>query len=256
MLKRILCISVFLASALAALPGRSAPLPDAQRLFDQANGLYARHEYDSAQRIYQKLVTSGFDNPELFYNAGNASFKARHLGYAVYYYEKALQQSPGNAVVAHNLAIAREEATDKIDQIPTLFFVRWWHHMLYLHSPGGWVAGSIITCWILVFFIGWRRVSPTRPRWTRWALIASAVLCGFYLAGAFGSWYRETHRDFAVVIQTNEPVKATPDAGSQEITTIHEGLKVRVTDEINGWRKIRMTDGKEGWIKASSILTL
>lgn len=256
MLKRILCISVFLVSALAALPVRSAPLPDAQRLFDQANGLYARHEYDSAQRIYQKLMASGFDNPELFYNAGNASLKARHLGYAVYYYEKALQQAPDNAVVAHNLAIAREEATDKIDQIPTLFFVRWWHEMLHLYQPNVWVAGSIILCWLLVFFVGWRLIVRTPPRWTRWALIASAVLGGFYLAGAFGSWYHETHRDFAVVIQPDEPVRTTPDGGSPEVTTIHEGLKVRVTDEINGWRKIRMTDGKEGWIEASSILTL
>ena len=251
---RKLLVLILVLAAVAAYA--VAPPPGAQQTFDSANALYQRHEYDSARQLYQRLVGEGFTNPELFYNAGNAAFKARRLGYAVYYYEKALQQSPDNAVVAHNLAIAREEATDKIDQIPTLFFVGWWHRLLQLHHPGGWVAGSIICFWILAGFIGWRRISRAAPSWTRWAVVVIAVATGFYLAGAFGSWYNQTHRDYAVVIRADEPVKTTPDGGSPEITTIHEGLKVRVTDQISGWRKIRLTDGKEGWIEASSILTL
>jgi len=230
--------------------------PAAQQTFNTANQLYQRHEYDSAANLYQQLVASGYNNPELFYNAGNACFKARRLGYAVYFYEKALQNDPNNAVITHNLAMAREEATDKIDQIPTLFFVRWWHQILHLHNANGWMAGSIITFWILVFFIGWRLYSPTAPRWSKWVLVVAAVLCCFYLGGAFGSWYQQTHHDYAVVIQVDEPVKATPDNSSPSVTTIHEGLKVQVTDEVNGWRKIRLTDGKQGWIPATSILTL
>lgn len=236
--------------------GRASSGGGAQERFNEANQLYQRHAYDSAATLYQQLVDEGYDNPELFYNAGNACLKARRLGYAVYFYEKALEQSPDNAVIRHNLAMAHEQATDKIDQIPTLFFIRWWHQLLRLHPPNGWMAGSILACWILVFFVGWRLIRAPAPRWTRWAVVVAALGTAFYFAGAYGSWHQHTHRTYGVVVGTDEPLKTTPDDGSPELMTVHEGLKVRITDEVNGWRKIRLTDGKEGWIPQKAVLIL
>lgn len=253
MAKVLLFICLLLA--MAATP-QGAGAQSAQQTFDQANQLYQRHVYDSAALLYERLTAAGYDNPELFYNAGNACLKARRLGYAVYYYEKALRQSPGNPVIAHNLALARAEATEKVDQIPTLFFVRWWQQLLHLHRPGGWAAGSIVCFWLLVFFAGWRLVRPPAPRWTKWAVVVTACLFACYLAGAWGSWYGQTHHEDGIVIRADEPVKTAPDASSPQVLSLHEGTKVEITDEVNGWQKVRMPDGKEGWVKASAILPL
>lgn len=215
-----------------------------------------QHQYDSAADLYRSLVNAGFVNPELYYNAGNANYKANRLGYAIYYFEKALQQSPNNEIIENNLALARQKTTDKIDQLPALFFIRWWNNMLHLHTPNVWMAGSILLFWVLIFFIGWRVLRKPAPKWTKWLVVISAVLFGIYLSGAIGTWYRSTHHDFAVIIMADEQVKAAPDSGSADLLVIHEGLKVKITDEVGGWRKIRLADGRQGWVKAESMLPL
>lgn len=231
-----------------------------QQVFNKANDLYNRRLYDSALVMYRQLLKKGFSNTELYYNAGNASYKKGKLGYAVYYFEKALQESPGNKVIKHNLSLAKQRATDRIDQVPTLFFIRWWHNLLHLHTPNGWVAGSIVLFWILVFFVGWRLLRRNSlappPRWTKWAILLFAILCGIYLSGAIGSWYQKTHHVFAIIIKTDEPLKTAPDNGSSNVVIIHEGLKVKVLDAVSDWRKIKLTDGKEGWVEANSLLDL
>lgn len=245
---------------LALLSAGSVLAQSAQQNFEQANSLYQKHRYDSALTLYRQLIGQGYNNPELYYNTGNASFKSGKLGYAVYYFEKALQQSPGNDVIKHNLAIAKQQATDRIDQVPTLFFIRWWHQLLHLHSANGWMIGSMLFFWLLVFFIGWRllrRHGPLpAPRWTKWAIIVSAIVFCLYFSGAVGTWYQRTHHVFAVIIKTDEPLKTAPDAGSADVLVVHEGLKVKILDSVSTWRKIKLTDGKEGWVQAGALLEL
>lgn len=261
MKKRQRYILTLLFISLFLLLGKSATYAQSsQQLFDTANNLYEKHQYDSALVLYRQLLDKGFNNAELYYNAGNASLKRSHLGFAVYYYEKALQESPGNAVIKHNLAIARQQVTDKIDQVPTLFFIRWWHELLHWHTANAWMAGSILLFWLLVFFIGWRllrrHAARPAPRWTKWAIVLFSILFCLYLSGAIGTWYRQTHHVFAVVVKAEEPLKAAPDGGSADVLVVHEGLKVKLLDSVNNWRKIKLTDGKEGWVQADSLLDL
>lgn len=227
-----------------------------QAVFDSANMLYERQQYDSAARMYARLIDAGYRNAELYFNAGNAHYKGRHPGYAVYYYEKALQQSPGNEAIAHNLQLAHQQATDKLDQIPTLFFIRWWQQLLHVHSANGWLWGAVLLCWITLALVGWRLLRPPAPRWTRWGIAVFSLLCILYLCCATASWYRSTHHDYAIVVVSDEKMKAAPDADSPDVMLIHEGLKVQVLDEVGEWKKIRLTDGKTGWVKADSMLLL
>lgn len=227
-----------------------------QQVFNDANQLYKHHHYDSAAMLYKKLIDLGYQNPELYYNAGNANYKAGRLGYSVYYFEKALQQSPGNEMIENNLQLARVKATDKVDQIPTLFFIRWWHHFLNFHKANGWVFGSLIFLWILVFSIGWRILKPSPPRWTKWLVLSAAVLFCIYLTGAIGSWYHTTNHEYAIVVEENKPVKSAPDTNGANIMEIHQGIKVKVLDSLEGWKKIELTNGTEGWVSSDNMLSL
>lgn len=250
----IICSGLFILFA----AGERAFAQSSQQVFNAANDLYQKHQYDSSLTLYRKLIAGGFDNAELYYNAGNAGFKSGRLGYAIYYFEKALQRSPGNKVIQHNLSIAKQQATDKIDQAPTLFFIRWWHQLLHLHSPNGWMTGSLVFFWLVVFFTGWRllrrRSLTPAPRWTKWGIVVAAVLFSLYLSGAAGTWYQRTHHLFAVIVKTDEPLKTAPDDSSPDMLIVHEGLKVRILDSVTTWRKIKLTDGKEGWVQAGALL--
>lgn len=236
--------------------GRVTYAQSPQQTFNRANELYQHHAYDSAAKLYENLIAQGYQNSELYYNAGNANYKARHAGYAVYYFEKALQHSPGNDVIEHNLQLAHQLATNKIDQVPTLFFIRWWHQLLHLHRANGWLTGSIILFWVVLFFLGWRWLKPPASRWTRWIVILSALLFCLYLSGAIGTWYRSVHELYAVVIIPDQVVKAAPDTNSSDVLDIHEGLKVKVIDSVGDWKKILLENDKEGWVPSSSMLRL
>lgn len=227
-----------------------------QQLFDAANRLYQQQQYDTAAKAYQRLIDIGYENAALYYNAGNANYKANHTGNAVYDFEKALQQEPGNPVIQYNLQLANQRITDKPEQIPTLFFVSWWKNILHFHRPNGWLAGSIIFFWLLLLSVGWRYLTVAKPRWTKWGMYIAGILFAFYFIGTIASFQQVTQHPYGIVMDNTVKVKSAPDSGSGDITEIHEGVKVKVLDTAIGWKKIRLSDGKEGWIPANGMKEL
>lgn len=51
-----------------------------------------------------------------------------------------------------------------------------------------------------------------------------------------------------IIVETSVIVKSSPDYSSKDSFEVHEGLKVRVEDNVDNWVKIRLGDGKIGWI--------
>lgn len=244
---KILLLCFFCRPALGQSP---------QPLFDTANSLYQSQQYDSAATVYGHLIDQGYDNAALYYNAGNANYKAGHTGLAVYDYEKALQDQPGNPVILHNLQLANQRIVDKPDQPPTLFFINWWRAVLHFHRPNGWLAGSIFFFWLLLLCAAWRMLSETKPRWTKWGIYVAGILFSAYFICTV-AWFRQaTLHPYAIVMEGTVTMKSAPDSGSSGIADIHEGVKVKVLDTAAGWKKIRLTDGREGWILAGTMKTL
>ena len=49
-------------------------------------------------------------------------------------------------------------------------------------------------------------------------------------------------------------VRKTPDQKSSETFILHEGSKVRITDNsMSQWTEIKLSDGRQGWIKADNV---
>lgn len=59
---------------------------------------------------------------------------------------------------------------------------------------------------------------------------------------------KEFNTKDGVIIETSVIVKSSPDYSSKDSFQIHEGLKVRIEDNVDDWVKIRLDDGKIGWI--------
>ena len=60
-------------------------------------------------------------------------------------------------------------------------------------------------------------------------------------------------KDQAVLLAPEVIVYATPDANSNQDITLHEGLRVRLLDTYESWRKIELVDGRSGWVKAEQV---
>lgn len=249
--KHIILLLLGLITGIAAVRAEQP-----RQLYDQANQLYKQQAYDSALAIYTQLIDAGYDRSELYFNAGNACYQLKKSGYAVYYFTKALQKHPGSDYIRHNLHLAQLQASNKIEQLPTLFFVRWWHVMLRLFSANTWLVCSIVLFWILIFFLGWRRLSDDPPRVMRWGWLPAAVLFCFFFLGAVFSRVAATTHNSAIVVAAGQPLKKAPDANSASIDPVQNGAKVEILDSVENWKKIRLTDGTEGWFNAGNMKTL
>ena len=55
------------------------------------------------------------------------------------------------------------------------------------------------------------------------------------------------------MVEKQGQVYIAPDYDSQEIITIHEGLKVRLLDQLSGWHKVRLPNGEVGWLPVDAL---
>ena len=63
----------------------------------------------------------------------------------------------------------------------------------------------------------------------------------------------ENSGDTAIVFTPRIDIRHSPEENGKVYLTLHEGTKVYIEDEENGWYKIRLADGRIGWIKEKEV---
>ena len=120
-------------------------------LMKSGNELYKNNQYQLAIDEYNKLIKQDYEGASLYYNLGNAHYRLGKVGFAILYYEKALRLSPGDEDAKHNLAIAKLNIKDKVDELPPFFIFNIWEGLLASFSVSGWTI-IIYTVFILLLF--------------------------------------------------------------------------------------------------------
>ncbi len=249
----------FSAFVMLALPGLSlagvSARVQAEDLLKQGNQFYQEKQYDKAIEAYQKIVSLGFEGTAVYYNLGDAFYREGKLGYSILYYEKALRLSPGDPDILHNLRIANARTIDRIDTLPKFFLFQWWESLLALFSTDGWARVAYAFYLLLLISIG-LYFFARKPGLQRYSFFAG-LLSVFVLVITASMWMINLNRDLnakeAIVVQPTAVVKLSPDPTSNDAFIIHEGLKVRETNNVGGWVEIQLQDGKEGWIQRNEI---
>jgi tetratricopeptide (TPR) repeat protein len=223
---------------------------EAAQRFEQANQLYLQAKYPDAVAQYEKIVQSGFESGELYFNLGNAYYKSGNIQKAILNYERARQLLPRDEDVQFNLQLANLQVVDKIDAVPRLFVYRWVDSMLALFSLStmGWIVYSffILTLAAFAFFLYAR--TYTQKRLSMFAGLVFSTALILTMIGYGVQSYKESNTEFAIVMSDVANIKAAPDSKGNDLFVLHKGLRVQVLDSVNHWRKIRLADGKVGWI--------
>jgi tetratricopeptide (TPR) repeat protein len=223
---------------------------EAAQRFEQANQFYLQAKYPDAVAQYEKIVQSGFESGELYFNLGNAYYKSGNIQKAILNYERARQLLPRDEDVQFNLQLANLQVVDKIDAVPRLFVYRWADSMLALFSLStmGWIVYSffILTLAAFAFFL-YARTYPQKRLSMFAGLVFSTALI-LTMIGYGVQSYKESNTEFAIVMSDVANIKAAPDSKGNDLFVLHKGLRVQVLDSVNHWRKIRLADGKVGWI--------
>jgi tetratricopeptide (TPR) repeat protein len=224
-------------------------------LWDKANTAYYNDDFAGAVALYDSIYRAGLASAKLYYNMGNAYFRAGKIGKSILYYNKAQKLAPADSDIAYNLEIANTYTRNKIEPIPEFFMRRWMRSLASIMSGNTWAGVSLallgLTLTGLLLFL-----LPLGRRVRKGGFyggVAALVLLVFALSFAAVDYKGSVHSTQGIVTTSSASVKSSPDNAGKDLFLIYEGAKVDVSDELNGWCEITIADGNRGWIKASTI---
>lgn len=227
-------------------------------LFNKATDFYNAGEYQQAIDNYLEILQHKEHSATLYFNLGNAYYKLNKVAPSIYYYEKALLLTPGDKEITNNLAYAQNMTIDAIAAVPKSGISKIYGQVTGLLSFDQWAYASIafMILFVLLYitFYYLRYAGQKRASFIAgiFALFAS-ILCVVF---AYLQYNDFTLNQPAIVFTEEVSIKSEPNKTSLEVFKLHEGSKVNVLDQLNGFKKISIIDGKTGWISAKDIKLL
>ena len=222
---------------------------------DSAQTEYANGKFANSIRLYMRVVDHGYESPQIFYNIGNGYYKQMKIANAILWYQKALRLDPSFEDAKANLKLAQELIVDKIDPISPPFYKRWYKNLIIWISPNNWAYISLSTfiLFIVSLFILFSKAgSHIRGISIPIGIIAILLSIGT-LVIANSAYNYATDRTLGVVMSPSVTVRSTPYAEGTKLFTIHEGLTVNITTNVEGWYEIRLDDGRVGWLSMNDV---
>ncbi len=245
-----------LSTILFLLTLSSAPLwagagsaQDLSAGFDAANKLYAEGKFPEAAATYENLLKSGQASAALYFNLGNAYFKAGQMGRAIAAYQSAELLRPRDPDLRANLQFAQNRV-----QGPTVVPGAWqrWLTKVTLNE---WtvIAAAALWLWLLsLALLQWRpSLKGSLRAYSISVGIATMLLC-VCLAAA---WLNRTAPE-AVVVAPEVAVRQAPleEADPVPAFIVHDGAELRVLDRKNEWLQVSTDPRRVGWLKREHVL--
>lgn len=227
----------------------------ASELVRKAEAAYAEGDVVSALALYDSVAVDHV-SPALLYNIGNCHFKQGDLAHAILYYERSLVRDPGAEDVRANLDLARSLLRDRINEVPSIGLAPLWDRLSGGLSVDRWAWSSFIA--LLLACLAWALViTRTGPGPLRSTLrIAGAVLGLVAIIGVAMAAYRHGSihsSDKAIIMHQKIEVHSEPRENSTVQVQLHEGTKVELLQQRNGWTEVRLENGTVGWTPTASL---
>ena len=227
-------------------------------LFEQANDLYNKGNFEDAISKYETIVDGGQHSAALYFNLANAHYKLNHIAPSIYYYEKALKLSPNDKEIQNNIAFARNMTIDAIDKTPELGIAKFSKEVTNWLTFDDWAKLSVLLMLLFVVFylVYYFNYSAAKKRFAFITSMSFLIMSCCAIALAYNNHYL-VERDMPAIVFAKETlVKSEPNLRSTESFKLHEGTKVQILDTVNNWKKIKLADGKTGWISKQDIKLL
>lgn len=226
--------------------------------FNQGVTYFSAGTYNEALQAWTEVYNTGYRSASLCYNIGNAYFKLNDIPQAILFYERANLLKPADEDINYNLQIARTLIVDRFQEIPELFFVRWYDFISLFLSSNLWARISIISFVLSLLFLSlYIYTSKYRLKVIGfWFAVSLFVITIGSLAFSVRNKYLVYDSHKAIITTPVISGKSSPDNSGTDLFVIHEGTKVTVEDEVGEWLEIRLSDGNKGWIPLNSLIII
>lgn len=225
---------------------------DTEALWIKANEAYGTENYQEAIVHYESLLGEGVRNGKVYYNLGNAYFKAGELGPALLNYFRAERLIPGDQDLRHNIDLANEQRQDPVIEgeregldaaLDQVFFGMSYSAFFWL------TLVMICVCGITAVPI---TLGKRARVWGYLSVVSGCLAIGLMVV-VFFQHARLTKKDSAVVMADQVNVLAGPSPREAINFTIHEGIRCQILDEQPGWFRIRLANGYNGWLPQNDV---
>ncbi len=237
------------ATALCLTPqvfGAPVAHAEADATFAKASADYAAGHFPAAIAGYESLVKSHQWNSSLFYDLGNACFRAGDPGRAILNYERALALDPAQPEARANLQLVR-------DQARALELTGNWaeQHLSYLtRDQYAWLAATAF--WGAVAIFCGLSFSRRRPAVWIFALLLSGTIAG---GAAFAVYELETGsagNDLAIVTGRNIQARLATAESAGTVLLLPPGSEIKILSTRGDWLYAALPNELRGWIPTDS----
>ena len=242
----LICLLVFFP---ALTMGKGRIEKSSEEIFFEANQAYKNSRFQAAVEGYLRLVGNGLASGHIYYNLGNAYFRLGDLGRAILFYERARLLVPRDADLRFNLAYARDQTLDVINESPGLISqIFFWLDEVTLYE----VFFGFTLLNILFFGILFIRLF-NRAEWTYYLVILFLIFAFIGSSSLALKWYQSKTDDRAVVLAKEVDVLAGPDPQDTVHFKLHEGAIVHHERSEDGWSLIHLSGERRGWTRSQDL---
>lgn len=190
-------------------------------MFDNANKLYEEGNYLEANNLYINIASSNIISKDLYYNIASSYAEIGSNGYAILWYERALNISPFDKEIKNSISLL-----NGIDNQSALIVIFYLTLSLFV----------IFFTILIILFVKKRKIY--------YLLIILSVL---FIIPAIIS-YNLINSDYLIVVN-----RTNLHAGGSErtdiVSVINEGEKFRILEEYSNWYYVK--GSFKGWINKS-----
>ena len=198
-------------------------LENINNIFKNANDLYNQGSYIEANNLYLNLISSNVVSKDLYYNLASSYYEINSNGYAVLWYERALNISPFDKEIKNNI----NKITERKD-----------YDSFY-------IIAFYISLILFVFFSAFLFVLFIKKKNINFLLLISCVILivfSIYL-------YKTIKSDYIIIIR-NTNISGS-SIKSDIVSSVYEGEKFRVIKESSNWYYVKGIS--KGWINKEDL---
>ncbi|TAN35626.1 MAG: tetratricopeptide repeat protein [Verrucomicrobia bacterium] len=217
-------------------------------LFQKAGRAYDAGQFAEAATNYLALVAQGQRTPEVYFNLGNAEFRAGRGGAAVLAYRRAWHLAPRDADIIANLQFAQEQ-TGATPPTPAS-----WEHFFQSLNAAEWRLAALVDFWILAGAACLALLWSARRALFRVVVIFLLVVLLLALGGV-GYWFDlQIRQPEAVVIQPASALSA-PLVNTIKLFALPAGSIVHIESRDGAWWHIQQ-GARAGWLPQSNCVAV
>lgn len=224
-----------------------------EEVFKKGVEFYKEKKYEEAINTWLQLEKN-YEDWRIYFNIGNAYAKLGKTGYAMLHYEKALKLKPGEKMIEENINFLKYKLKDKIEEEQksplrkTLerFYNKLNFKKVMIYFVFSFFLINLIICFYLIFPQNFPKVF----------LIFLSFLIGFFTVSSFflfHFWHKEKNVFYGIIMEDTVEVRSAPMDDATILFVIHEGLKVRVYEEVESYLRIGLPNGMGGFVSKSSL---